>query len=115
MQSVAGEITGRLQEIEQLLASVEPAKCPAIIGSLEQLKALAWSILVCTQTRKNEAAKLLIRDRYLNVAEVAERFHVTAKWLYRHKKKLPHSQPSRKVLLFPEGPIQEWFAGRKMV
>jgi predicted DNA-binding transcriptional regulator AlpA len=71
--------------------------------------------LVCTQAKKNEAAKILIRDRYLNVTEVAERFHVTAKWLYRHKKKLPHSQPSRKVLLFPEGPIQEWFAGRKIV
>jgi len=115
MRSVAGEITGRLQEIEQLLASVEPSKCPAIIGSLEQLKALAWSMLVCTQTKKNEAAQILERARYLNVAEVAERFHVTPKWLYRHKKQLPHSQPSRKVLLFPEGPIQEWFAARKMV
>lgn len=82
---------------------------------LEQLKALAWSIVVCTQTKKNEAAQILERARYLTVAEVAERFHVTPKWLYRHKKQLPHSQPSRKVLLFPEGPIQEWFAGRKMV
>jgi predicted DNA-binding transcriptional regulator AlpA len=115
MQSVGAEITGRLQEIEQLLASVEPAKCPGIIGSLEQLKVLAWSILICTQTRKNEAAKIFERDRYLNVAEVAERFHVTPKWLYRHKKRLPHSQPSRKVLLFPENAIQKWFANRKTV
>jgi len=115
MQSVAGEITGRLNEVEQLIASVEPAKCPAIIGSLEQLKALAWSILICTQTKKNEGVQILERDRYLNVAEVAERFHVTAKWLYRHKKQLPHSQPSRKVLLFPESAIQKWFASRKRV
>src|SRR5205807_6772073 len=34
---------------------------------------------------------------YLSAEEVAERFHVTKVWLYRHKGKLPHSQPSRKV------------------
>ena len=115
MQSVAREISVRLQEMEQMIISVEAAQCPAIIGSLEQLKALTWSILICTQTKKNEATQVLERDRYLNVAEVAERFHVTPKWLYRHKKQLPHSQPSRKVLLFPEDAIQKWFANRKRI
>jgi len=115
MQFVTGELSGRLQEMERLISSVEPTKCPAIIGSLEQLKALAWSIMVYAQTEKSESTQTLERERYLNVAEVAERFHVTPKWLYRHKKQLPHSQPSRKVLLFPEGAIQKWFANRKRV
>jgi predicted DNA-binding transcriptional regulator AlpA len=115
MQSVAGEITGRVQEIEYLIASVKPSECPAIIGVLEELKALAWSKLVCAQTEKSDSVQVLERERYLNVAEVAERFHVTPKWLYRHKKQLPHSQPSRKVLLFPENAIQKWFANRKRV
>lgn len=52
------------------------------------------------------------QERYLSVEEVCERFSVTPRWLYRHKKHLPHSQPTRKTLLFPEHKLTQWFAGR---
>lgn len=52
-------------------------------------------------------------ERFLTVEQVCERFGVTERWLYRHKQHLPHSQPSRKVLLFPEGKLARWFAARK--
>jgi len=49
----------------------------------------------------------------LTVEEVVQKFGVTKAWLYRNKKHLPHSQPSRKVLLFPEQSLTRWFATRK--
>lgn len=112
MQSVAAEISGKLQELEHLLPSIEPTKCPAIIGALEQLKAMAWVVMSKVPTRATDPGQARVRERYLSVAEVCERFHVTRKWLYRHKGKLPHSQPTRKTLLFPEMAIQQWFANR---
>lgn len=52
-------------------------------------------------------------ERFLSVAEAASQYGVTSAWLYRHKRQLPHSQPSRKVLLFPEEKLRRWFAARK--
>ena len=52
-------------------------------------------------------------ERFLTVEQVVEQYGVTEPWLYRHKKQLPHSQPSRKVLLFPEEKLRKWFASRK--
>lgn len=52
-------------------------------------------------------------DIWLTVDEVVAQFRVTPEWVYRHKKKLPYSQPSRKVLLFPQERLRRWFASRK--
>lgn len=53
-------------------------------------------------------------ERWLTVEQVVSQFGVTARWLYAHKRQLPHSQPSRKVLLFPEEKLRRWFAARGM-
>ena len=52
-------------------------------------------------------------ERFLTVEQVIAQFGVTERWLYRHKRQLPHSQPSRKVLLFPEEKLRRWFTARK--
>jgi predicted DNA-binding transcriptional regulator AlpA len=52
-------------------------------------------------------------ERFLTVDEAVARFGVSRQWLYRHAKQMPHSQPSRKTLLFPENATGKWFASRK--
>ena len=52
-------------------------------------------------------------ERFLSVEEAASQYGVSPSWLYRHKRQLPHSQPTRKVLLFPEDRLRKWFAARK--
>lgn len=52
-------------------------------------------------------------ERFQTVEQVIAQYGVTERWLYRHKRQLPHSQPSRKVLLFPEEKLRRWFAARK--
>jgi hypothetical protein len=52
-------------------------------------------------------------ERFLTVEQVIAQYGVTERWLYRHKRQLPHSQPSRKVLLFPEEKLRRWFSARK--
>ena len=102
-----------LTVLDQTIASATSAQCPELLGELERLKALAWSkMMQVSGAIAPSSVPLSERGHYLRVEEVVERFHVTPKWLYRHKKQMPHSQPSRKVLLFPEHAITKWFACR---
>jgi hypothetical protein len=109
-----GQLLQSLQNLAPHIHGVDPAECPALIGLLEQLKAQAWAKMTCMQNVGLTQAEPG-QGQYLTVAEVVERFKVTEAWLYRHKKKMPHSQPSRKILLFPEQPITKWFASRKAI
>lgn len=52
-------------------------------------------------------------ERWLTVEEAADLFKVTPRWLKKNKKNLPHSQPSRKTLLFDEVRLRKWFAAHK--
>ncbi len=116
---VAGMNWPRIQQaFEEIAASIHEAttlECPVVIGELERLKLL---IQLRMLTGSPTAASLQTplpasTGQYLSVEEVARRFHVSRKWLYRHKRQMPHSQPSRKLLLFPEQAITSWFATRR--
>lgn len=52
-------------------------------------------------------------EKWLTVEETANQFGLSRQWLYRHKRQLPHSQPSRKVLLFHEEKLRRWFTAQK--
>jgi hypothetical protein len=53
-------------------------------------------------------------ERWLTVDQASEMFGVTPQWLKKNKKRLPHSQPSRKKLVFPEEKLRRWFAAQKV-
>lgn len=112
MSSNDGQIVTLLERLKELIPSAKPADCPALLGAIEQLKAMLWMQLTNAQTAPSVPGDA-IPERYLLPEEVAQRFGVTKKWLYDHKKNLPHSQPTRKTLRFPEKAIQRWFANRK--
>ena len=99
--------------IEQSIATATPADCPPLVGELARLQAAAWARMMQPTSPPPAAALAQQSGHYLTVEEVVVRFHVTAKWLYRHKNQMPHSQPSRKILLFPELAITKWFASKK--
>jgi len=98
---------------EEAILKAPTPDCPSLIGELERLKALVLGRMMTTQPASTAPISPVENGRYLTVEEVAARFGVTDRWLYRHKKQMPHSQPSRKVLLFPEQAITKWFASRK--
>jgi len=106
------------QAIEDIAASIHEAsalECPVVIGELERLKLLIQLRMLNGSMAIVSTQPSLSSDpgQYLSVEEVVRRFHVSTKWLYRHKKQMPHSQPSRKVLLFPEKAITNWFVSWK--
>ena len=97
-------------DLEQVLEDTPFLDLPQLIGTLATLQAKAQ---VRLWHRESEAHSIPHEDHYLSVEEVAARFHVKPRWIYRHKRQMPHSQPSRKVLIFPEQAITKWFASRK--
>ena len=101
-----------LKGIEAAVRMVALDDLPRRMGDLECLKALA-DLRMRAGMPQPTTSQVVREIRYLTVDEVAARFHVTPKWLYRHKKQMPHSQPSRKVLLFPEQEVTKWFATRR--
>jgi hypothetical protein len=102
-----------LTAIETSLADATRDQLAALIGDLERLKAAAWARLLTPTDVSERHPSLPENGRYLTVREVCDQFKVSARWLYAHKQALPHSQPTRKVLLFPEEKIARWFAQRK--
>lgn len=106
-------LTAIISELEREVSQTQQATCPALVGELERLKAVAWAKVIWPPVSHPGQQSASAPDRYLTVAEVVHQFSVTPAWLYRNKKRMPHSQPSRKVLLFPEREITKWFASRK--
>jgi hypothetical protein len=101
-----------IEAMEKALDSLTPSDCPELAGQLERLKTMVLGrMLLAGSVKIPQAAETAVQ--YLSVEQAAEKFNVTPRWLYRNKKKLPHSQPSRKKLLFPEQPLRKWFAARK--
>lgn len=98
-------------ELARAVHSMPIEELPMLVGMLAQVQAQCQVRML--QRHPEPLPSASEPTVYLTVAEVAARFHVTPKWLYRHKKQMPHSQPSRKVLLFPEQAIAKWFASRK--
>ena len=109
---LADNVSGLVAELERQITIVNLGQCVAILGPLEQLKALAYSRIMIPVAGKVKTQTEPIPERYLTVLEVCERFQVTRKWVYQNKKRLPHSQPTIKTLRFPERKIEQWFAGK---
>jgi len=105
-------VSDLLAGIESAVQAVPLTDLPRLMGDLECLRAIA-ELRMRAGMPQPVVTQPVGEVRYLTVDEVAARFHVTPKWLYRHKTQMPHSQPSRKVLLFPDGPVTKWFAGRR--
>lgn len=106
----ASQITNLISALERLVSSLTPTSLSDMIGDLERVKTIALYKLMTSTTPTPTPAET---GRYLTVTEVCERYGTSPKWLYRHKRQMPHSQPSRKVLLFPEKSIEKWFASRR--
>jgi hypothetical protein len=77
------------------------------------LAGLLPALLAVSTKETGTAESAPASERWLTVEETAEQFGVSRQWLYRHKHHLPHSQPSRKVLVFPEGKLRKWFTAHK--
>lgn len=109
---LADTVSELVAELERQISTFDRGMCLAIVGSLAQLQALAHSRINIPADATVNIQTESIRERYLTVLEVCERFHVTPKWVYQNKKHLPHSQPTRKTLRFPERAIERHFASK---
>ncbi len=102
-----------MSELEKIVINVPTDNIPMLIGELERLKAMVWARMMLSQNRDGQASPSSgHQGRWLTPAQAAKIFAVSERWFYRHKKRLPHSQPSRKVLLFPEESLRRWFEKR---
>jgi hypothetical protein len=87
---------------------------PAVARALLVEIATIQPLLMCQAFGMTETGEpTVVSDDLLTVEQVTQRFGVTQRWLYRHKKHLPHCQPTRKVILFPAKKLERWFAAQK--
>ena len=112
MSNGAPDTDTTLAALKTAVHAVPLEGLPRLIGDLHCLVAIA-DLRLRTGTQPQPTAQTVGETRYLTVLEVVERFHVPRKWLYANKGKMPHSQPSRKRLIFPEQAVTKWFASRR--
>ena len=103
------EVTEALGHLTQVISALAPERCPWIIGELEQLKASAWARMIRIEPKLLPEQQALGPERWLTVLEICQRYGCTPRWIYRHKAKMPHSQPTRKMLVFPERRFAQWW------
>lgn len=102
--------------MDQMIA--EPSRVATLPPEVARTFLISWATvqpLLIMQALKDigQAEAPTTPERFLTVVETVARFGVTRRWLYAHAKQMPHSQPSRKTLLFPERAVTKWFASRK--
>jgi len=112
---LADNVSELVAELERQIGTVNPDQCLAILGPLEQLKALAYSRILLPAVGRVKAQTEPIREHYLTVLEVCERLKVTRKWVYQNKKRFPYIQPTRKTLRFSEQGIEQYLACKNKV
>ena len=110
---LAVKVSELLAELERQIGTVNPGQCLAILGPLEQLKALAYSRIMVPATGKVKAQIEPIREHYLTVREVSERLKVTRRWVSENKKRFLYIQPTRKTLRFSEQGIEQYLLACK--
>lgn len=103
------EVTEALGRLTQAISGLAPASCPRIIGELEHLKAVAWARMMTVDAKPIAEPQATEPERWLTVPEICERYRCVPRWIYRHKAKMPHSQPTRKKLVFPERRFAQWW------
>ena len=96
-----------------LVTTLPPATVQALLPGVAGLHAMLSATLTAQLKENGHTETPPPSDHWLTVEQASQQYHVSAVWLYRHKKQLPHSQPSKKILLFPEEKLAKWFASRK--
>ena len=87
---------------------------PAAARLVLALLAARLPILIVAATKEETGqTEIAAPSHLINVETVMQQYNVTRAWVYRHKKQLPYSQPSRKVLLFDPVKLAKWFANQK--
>jgi hypothetical protein len=107
MATSSPDLNDAFEHLSRMLDSAVTQDIPRSMGRLEELK-VKLSLRLSTPQAVTVGPPRG-KEQYLKVQDVIARFPVTAKWLYRHKKELPHVQPTRKTLLFPEGRFTRWW------
>ena len=101
--------------MDQVIA--EPSRAATLPPEVARTFLIGWAtvqpLLIMQALKDTGQAAPATPERFLTVVETVARFGVTRRWLYAHAKQMPHSQPSRKTLLFPERAVTKWFASRK--
>ena len=106
MTLVAVPTLDELSKYPHLATTLPPDCARTVLASLAGL----LPVLIAQASQDTGHAEAAAPERMLTVEETAQRYE---RWLLRHKKSMPHSQPSRKTLLFPETRVAKWFATRK--
>lgn len=95
------------------VAEINPEAIPPLLCQLAALQSALAARLVSGRGNGQLQAQPE-RDRLLTPEEAGQRLGVTAKWLYRHHKRLPFTrQLSRKVLRFSESGLRKWQAAKR--
>ena len=70
-----------IAELERELSIITPEQCPALLGELERLKALAW-VQLNTQDRRGAAGSSEASNDLLTIPEVSERLALPLSRVY---------------------------------
>ena len=92
-----------IDEFERLVQRADRGEIPALLGALEQVRAMAWVRLSAPQAAAQAPTRPSSRkDRLLSVPDAAELLGVSERWVYDHADELGGQRLSARCLRFSE-------------
>ncbi len=92
-----------LEDLERLVQRADRAQIPALLGALEQVRAMAWMRLNAPQVATQAPTRPRPgKDRLLSAQEAAELLGVSRRWIYDHADVLEGQRLSARCLRFSE-------------
>lgn len=102
----------RLAELKEEIGDLSHEEIPAVLGELEELKAVAWAQLLIPTNGRNPSG-LKAADELLKIQEAARRLELSPDYLYRHSRQLPFTVRIGRRLRFSAQGIERFIRLRQ--
>ncbi len=92
-----------IEDLERLVQRADLGQIPALLGALEQVRAMAWARLSAPQVATQAPTRPRSgKDRLLSAQEAADLLGVSERWVYDHADELGGQRLSARCLRFSE-------------
>ncbi len=104
-------LTETLRNLEAAISSVPMAEIPALLGSLERVKAIGWSRMVI-RPQLEPQPETTSKSTLLTAQQVAERLNVPKSFVYEAARqgKLKPVKLGEKYVRFTQGTVDDYLA-----
>ena len=114
MSTASSPLGPIFEDLERLVQRADLGEIPALLGALEQVRAVAWARISAPQVATRAPTRPRSgKDRLLSAKEAAQVLGVSPRWIYDHADDLGGQRLTPRCLRFSESALRRWLEARR--